>query len=109
MSVRADGPALDAGNTDMVEPKLIGISPFMRRYGIGRSSTYELLAQGKLRAVKFGSKVLISVAEADALFDNLPAAKINHCRSRAAGQAAAAGKQRARLCLSWCAKQGIED
>jgi hypothetical protein len=65
-----------------IETKLLGIAGITRRYGIGRSSVYELMAQDKLRAVKFGKKVLIDVASADALFASLPAAKITSARTR---------------------------
>jgi hypothetical protein len=59
-----------------MEPKLLGIAAATRRYGVGRSSLYELFAQQKLRAVKFGKKTLVDVASADAFFASLPAAEI---------------------------------
>ena len=64
-----------------MEPKMLGIAQITRRYGIGRSSVYELLAAGKVRGVKFGSKTLIDVASADALFATLPAAEIRGSRA----------------------------
>ena len=67
-----------------MEPKLLGIAAATRRYGVGRSSIYELMAQGRIRAVKFGKKTLIDVASADGLFDSLPATKINCGRARVA-------------------------
>jgi excisionase family DNA binding protein len=40
--------------------------------GIGRTTVYELIAAGKLEAVKLGSRTLITAASIEALLANLP-------------------------------------
>jgi len=43
---------------------------------MGRSSTYEALARGDLRAIKLGTRTLIDVAHGLAWLASLPAARI---------------------------------
>ena len=40
--------------------------------GIGRTTVYELIAAGKLEAVKLGSRTLITAASIEALLASLP-------------------------------------
>ena len=47
--------------------------------GVSRSLTYELLADGKLRAVKLGNRTLIRLPEALAYLDSLPEVQVNGC------------------------------
>lgn len=44
-----------------------------KRLGIGRSTLYRLMSQGKLPARKIGSRTLILDADADALLAGAPA------------------------------------
>ncbi len=53
--------------------------------GMGRSTTYEALSAGHLRAVKLGARTLIDVAHGLAWLDSLPPAIIRpHGAKRAA-------------------------
>lgn len=51
---------------------LLTIKQFTREYGIGRTKTFELLAQGRLRAVKSGARTLIPRREAEQFAQALP-------------------------------------
>ena len=51
--------------------------------GMGRSTTYEALGRGDLRAVKVGTRTLIDVAHGLAWLDSLPAAAVRPHGSRA--------------------------
>jgi len=57
----------------MPEPISMSIKQFCQTYGLSRSSAYELLAAGKLKALKAGGKTLILKASADEWLTNLPA------------------------------------
>ena len=57
-------------NTD--EPEALTINRFMSRYDVGRTTTYDLIKQGKLDARKLGGRTLIMAASARALFESLP-------------------------------------
>ena len=46
-----------------------------RATGVGRSTFYELMASGKLRAIKLGSRTLIPAEELRRFMESLPAAR----------------------------------
>ncbi len=54
------------------EAEAMTINRFMLRYDVGRTTTYDLIKQGKLDARKLGGRTLIMAASARALFDSLP-------------------------------------
>ena len=53
-------------------PKTMPVKQALRRYGIGRTKFYELLASGAIKASKLGTKTLIDVETADSFFNGLP-------------------------------------
>ncbi len=52
--------------------RLLTIREFGSNYGVGRTSIYELLAAGKLTAVKNGVRTLITGESAEAWAASLP-------------------------------------
>ena len=56
--------------------RAISITNFGETYGPSRSTTYELIAQGKITARKIGRKTVIDVESADRWFASLPEADI---------------------------------
>ncbi|MBO1361663.1 helix-turn-helix domain-containing protein [Acetobacter sacchari] len=52
--------------------KYCSVKQFCEIFGIGRTSCYKLLAEGKISAVKFGDRTLIEIAQAEKYFKNLP-------------------------------------
>jgi predicted DNA-binding transcriptional regulator AlpA len=61
---------------DADQPRTITIRDVRRRYGWGRTKTYELIGEGKLKAVKMGARLLVFVDSSEALVASLPPAKI---------------------------------
>jgi excisionase family DNA binding protein len=59
-----------------LRPAYCTIAQWCQLSGIGRSTTYELLASGDLTAKKLGARVLIDVEHGLAFIRNLPDAKI---------------------------------
>ena len=59
-----------------VSPKYATISTWRELTGQSRTSTYEALADGKLRAIKLGKRTLIDVEHGLAWLRSLPAAQI---------------------------------
>ncbi len=59
-----------------MHPKFTTIEGWTALSGIGRTKTYELLGEGKLRAVKAGKRLLIDVEHGLAFMAALPAAVI---------------------------------
>ena len=55
----------------------LSIKQYGEDYGPGRSKTYELIAEGKLTTIKYGSRTFITVESAEAhresLLDDEPA------------------------------------
>jgi excisionase family DNA binding protein len=49
-----------------VEPLLLSAQDAFRLIGLGRDSGYELIAQGRLRSIRLGRRVLVSRAECEA-------------------------------------------
>ena len=43
------------------------VNDFCKAHGVGRTTTYKLIAEGKIKAVKIGGRTLIIKASADAL------------------------------------------
>lgn len=56
----------------MVKPLLYTTREAAQCLGIGRTKLFELLAQGRIPAVRLGSKVLISVDALKNFVDQLP-------------------------------------
>ena len=56
-------------------PRTITIKGVKQRYGWGRSKTYQLLGEGKLKGAKMGTRLLIFVISCQELVASLPAAK----------------------------------
>jgi excisionase family DNA binding protein len=48
-------------------PRAYGIKAFCSAYGVGRSTVYNLIAEGKLRTVKIAGRRLIPADAAEAL------------------------------------------
>ena len=65
-------------------PKFGPIPVWMATSGMSRSGTYEALGDGRLRAVKLGSKTLVDFEHGLAYLASLPPAKITtgHRRNR---------------------------
>ncbi len=59
------------------EALFISAEHFRRRYDVGTTRLYELVASKRIDAKKFGRKLLIDVRSADEYFAALPAAKLN--------------------------------
>ena len=51
----------------------LSIDGFCKLYGLGRTFAYELIKEGKLRAVKCGNRTLILRRDAEAWVQSLPA------------------------------------
>ncbi len=51
-----------------VEKRALTINEFTEAYSLGRSKTYELIKQGRLKSVVVGGRRLIRVDDAEALF-----------------------------------------
>jgi excisionase family DNA binding protein len=65
-------------------PRGVSIETAMQQISVSRATINRLLAAGRLRAVKCGSKTLVTTESIDAFWHSLPPAKF-----RAADQAAA--------------------
>ncbi|MDZ4692255.1 helix-turn-helix domain-containing protein [Terricaulis sp.] len=53
-------------------PRLYTVKQFCAAYGMGRTRLYDLIAQGKIEAVKDGPKTLIPTESAEAWAASLP-------------------------------------
>jgi excisionase family DNA binding protein len=62
-------------------PRMMTVRAVTQRYGWGRSKTYQLLGEGKLKAVKMGRRLLILVDSCDAVVAALPQATFKPTRS----------------------------
>lgn len=49
----------------------LSINKYGEDYGPGRSKTYQLIAAGKLKVIKYGSRTFITVESAEAHRDSL--------------------------------------
>jgi predicted DNA-binding transcriptional regulator AlpA len=54
-------------------PRAYRVAEFCRAYGLSRSSTYNLMAAGKLKTVKIAGRRLIPTDAAEALLKDEPA------------------------------------
>ena len=61
--------------TEHSEVQARTVKDFCRAYGIGRTMTYELIGQGRLRAVKAGARTLIDEESARVWFATLTTEK----------------------------------
>ena len=50
----------------MTEPLLLGVKDAARVLGLGRDTAYQLVREGRLRAVRVGRRVLVPRAELEA-------------------------------------------
>jgi len=57
-------------------PRLLSIDLFVARYGIGKTTVYRLIAAGKLRALKVGTRTVIPEDAAEQWLENLKPAHI---------------------------------
>lgn len=57
----------DNRNTHSLSKRAITVREFGQLYGFGRSKTYMLIKEGKLRSLKVGGKRLIRVDDAEEL------------------------------------------
>jgi excisionase family DNA binding protein len=55
-----------------LQPRYVSVRDAANRYATSKSTIYVLLAQNKIRAVKFGGRTLVHVESADQYFDSLP-------------------------------------
>lgn len=53
-----------------MEPVTTSVDDAAKALGIGRTKLYELVAEGRLKALKIGRRTLILVASIHALIDN---------------------------------------
>ena len=60
---------------DQTTPITMTIAEVTRRTGIGRTSVFEAIRLGKLRAVKAGARTLIKSEDLKAFLDALPDAR----------------------------------
>lgn len=51
----------------VIKPVAVTIPTFTKMFGIGRTTAYSLIAQGRLHRVRIGRRTLITVASAEAL------------------------------------------
>jgi len=52
--------------------RTLSIGEFSQRYGVGRTTTYEEIKSGRLRARKIGKRTIISVDDAEEWLRHLP-------------------------------------
>jgi hypothetical protein len=70
------------GKDERPRPKYCSIADWGVISGMSRSSTYEALGDGRLKAVKLGVRTLIDVEHGLAYLAALPAADIRPCHRR---------------------------
>ena len=80
----AEGRPLSIPSTGLGHdwPRYCSIADWVRLSGVSRSVTYELLGDGKIQAVKLGSKTLINVDSGLKYLSSLPPAEITTGRNR---------------------------
>jgi excisionase family DNA binding protein len=67
-----------ANNGDMLmeaEKRALSVNEFCRRYGVGRTTTYEEIKAGRLKVVKAGKRTLVPADAAESWLNNLPTAQ----------------------------------
>lgn len=65
-----------------MQPKFATIENWTALSGLGRTKSYHLISQGKLRAIKAGKRTLIDVDAGLAWLNSQPAADIRCGRAR---------------------------
>jgi excisionase family DNA binding protein len=60
---------------EQISPFAMAIADVTRRTGIGRTTIFGLIRDGRLPAVKLGSRTLIRVADLEILLASLPPAR----------------------------------
>jgi excisionase family DNA binding protein len=55
-----------------IQQRAMSIGDFCQRYGIGRTSVYEEIKQGRLRGLKVGRRTIITEDDAEAWLQRLP-------------------------------------
>lgn len=63
---------LEAEKEPHARHRAMSVTEFSVRYGIGRTTTYEELKSGRLRARKIGKRTIISEDDAEAWLRSLP-------------------------------------
>lgn len=63
-------------------PRLYTVKQFCAAFGMGRTRLYDLIAQGKIEAVKDGPKTLIPAESAEAWASSLPRFKSGAASAR---------------------------
>jgi excisionase family DNA binding protein len=61
---------------DQTSPLAMTIADVTRRTGIGRTSLFEAIRHGNLRAVKAGTRTLVRTEDLKAYLDRLPDARV---------------------------------
>jgi excisionase family DNA binding protein len=65
-----------------------GVAEAVRAAGVGRTTLYEAMSSGQLRAVKMGARTLIPASELRRFIDMLPPARPAHVASASEQEAA---------------------
>ena len=55
-----------------IQQRAMSIDEFCQRYGVGRTSAYEEIKQGRLRGLKVGRRTIITEDDAEAWLRRLP-------------------------------------
>ena len=79
MSIHSTG----LGKDERPRPKYCSIAGWSAISGMSRSTIYERLARGDLRAIKLGARTLIDVEHGLAWLDSMPVAAITTGQHRA--------------------------
>lgn len=67
-------PASPRGLEGRPNHRAMSIAEFCRDYGTGRTTAYQEIKAGRLRAVKCGKRTLVTLDDAEAWLRSLPAA-----------------------------------
>jgi excisionase family DNA binding protein len=60
--------------TQVTEPLAVSVDEVARRLGVGRTLLYDMIRQGKVRAVKLNTRTIIPVSEIDRILSGDAAA-----------------------------------
>lgn len=60
-------PATSTAPTGAIEPDLLSVEEFCRAIGVGRTTTYELIAAREIVPIRIGRRTLIPRTEKDRL------------------------------------------
>ncbi|MBE9604271.1 helix-turn-helix domain-containing protein [Acetobacteraceae bacterium H6797] len=64
-------------NPNLIEQRAYTVEAFCAAYGVGKTTTFAAMKEGKLQAVKAGRRLLIPRDSAEAWFASLPSARGN--------------------------------